>query len=187
MTRTGVGDAVVSTQVLLRGRHLRANPVARHAVRVICLVHDASGAAGAQDVAARFWAKTKRRRGRGEKGRWSINVFFCGSRRGRVVCGSPLTLALPLVLHVQVWVAFAFRLQQRALVFVGLAVRAADGSLPGDVGAVWRAHAARLAPPVHLAPFPRTTVDVVAGFYNTKIICLFLFVFLFCLFFSKRA
>lgn len=77
---------------------------------------------------------------------------------------TPLTLAFPLVLHVQVRVAFAFRLQQRALVFVGLSVRAADGSLPGDVGAVWRAHAARLAPPVHLAPFPRTTVDVVAGF-----------------------
>lgn len=76
----------------------------------------------------------------------------------------PLTLAFPLVLHVQVRVAFAFRLQQRALVFVGLSVRAADGSLPGDVGAVWRANAARLAPPVHLAPFPRTTVDVVAGF-----------------------
>lgn len=60
MTRTGVRDAVVSTQVLLRRGHLRANPVARHAVRVICLVHDARGAARAQDVAARFWAKTKR-------------------------------------------------------------------------------------------------------------------------------
>lgn len=55
VTRAGVGDAVVSAQVLLRRRHLRANPIARHAVRVVCLVHDARGAAGAQDVAARFW------------------------------------------------------------------------------------------------------------------------------------
>lgn len=55
MTRAGVSDAVVSTQVLLGRRHLGANPIARHAVRVVCLVHDACGAAGAQDVAARFW------------------------------------------------------------------------------------------------------------------------------------
>ena len=75
-----------------------------------------------------------------------------------------LTLALPLVLHVQVGVAFTFRLQQRAFVFVGLPIRAADRSFPGDVGAVWRAHAARLAPPVHLAPFPGPAVNVIAGF-----------------------
>lgn len=64
VTRTGIGDAIISAQVLLRGRHLRANPVARHAVGVICLVHDARGAAGAQDVAACFWAETKREGGR---------------------------------------------------------------------------------------------------------------------------
>lgn len=60
--------------------------------------------------------------------------------------------------------AFAFSLEQRALVFVGLPVRATYGSFPGDVGAVGRAHAARLAPSVHLAPLPGAAVDVIAGF-----------------------
>lgn len=69
VARAGVGDAVVPTQVLLRRRHLRANAVARHAVRVICLVHDARGAAGAQDVAARFWAKKTKRGGGGKESR----------------------------------------------------------------------------------------------------------------------
>lgn len=64
--------------------------------------------------------------------------------------------------------AFAFRLQQRALVLVGLSIRAAHRPLPGDVGAVRRAHAARLTPPVHLAPLPGPAVNIVAGFYNKK-------------------
>lgn len=128
VTRAGIDDPVVSTQVLLGRRHLGANPITRDTICVICLVHDACGAAGAQDVTARF-------------------------------------LALSLVLHVQVWVAFAFCLQQCAFVFVGLSIGAADGSLPGDVGAVWRTHAARLASSVHLAPFPGTTVNIVAGFF----------------------
>lgn len=55
----GVDDPVVAAQVLLRGRHFWANPITRHTVRVICLVHDARGAAGAQDIAARFWKGTK--------------------------------------------------------------------------------------------------------------------------------
>lgn len=59
MACTGVGDAIVSAQVLLWRRHLRANPVACNAVGVICLVHYARGAAGAEDVSARFWAETK--------------------------------------------------------------------------------------------------------------------------------
>lgn len=75
-----------------------------------------------------------------------------------------LTLALSLVLHVQVRVTFAFSLQQRAFVFVGLAVWAANRSLPGDVGAVWSAHAARLTSSVHLAPLSRTAINIVAGF-----------------------
>lgn len=56
VTRAGVDDPVVSTQVLLRRRHLGANPITRHTICVICLVHDACGAAGAQDVTARFLA-----------------------------------------------------------------------------------------------------------------------------------
>lgn len=55
VTRAGVDDPVVSTQVLLGRRHLGANPITRHTIRVICLVYDACGAAGAQDVTARFW------------------------------------------------------------------------------------------------------------------------------------
>lgn len=128
MTGAGIDDPVVSTQVLIRRRHLGANPITRHTIGVICLVHHACGAAGAQDVTARF-------------------------------------LAFTLVLHVQVWVAFAFRLEQCALVFVGLSVGAADGSLPGDVGAVWRAHAPRLTPPVHFAPLARPAVHIIAGFF----------------------
>lgn len=54
VTRAGIDDPVISTQVLLRRRHLWANPITRHTIRVICLVHDTRGAAGAQDVAARF-------------------------------------------------------------------------------------------------------------------------------------
>lgn len=85
VTRARVDDPVVSTQVLLRRRHIGANPITRHTIRVIRLVHDTCGAAGAQDVTARF-------------------------------------LALSLILHIQVWVAFAFRFQQSAFVFVGLPV-----------------------------------------------------------------
>ena len=59
--------------------------------------------------------------------------------------------------------AFAFRLEQCALILVGLPVRATHWSFPGDVGAVWGAHAAWFTPPVHLAPLARATVDVVAG------------------------
>lgn len=128
MTRAGIDDPIVSTQVLLRRRHLGANPITRHTICVICLVHDARGAAGAQDVAARL-------------------------------------LTLPLVLHVQVGMAFAFSLQQGAFVFVGLSIRAADRSLPRDVGAVWCAHAARLTSSVHLAPLPGPTVNIIAGFF----------------------
>lgn len=54
VTRAGIGDPVVSTQVLLGRRHLGANPITRHTICIICLVHDACGAAGAQDVTARF-------------------------------------------------------------------------------------------------------------------------------------
>ena len=54
VTRAGIDDPVVSTQVLVRRRHLGANPITRHTIRIICLVHDARGAAGAQDVTARF-------------------------------------------------------------------------------------------------------------------------------------
>lgn len=54
VTGAGVGDAVVSTQVLLGRRHLGANPITRHTICVVCLVHDAGGAARAQDVTARF-------------------------------------------------------------------------------------------------------------------------------------
>lgn len=75
-----------------------------------------------------------------------------------------LTLALSLVLHVQVRVAFAFSLQQCAFVLVGLPIGAADRSLPGDIGAVWCAHAARFTSPVHLASLPGATVNIVAGF-----------------------
>lgn len=128
VTRAGIDDPIVSTQVLLRRRHLGANPITRHTICVVCLVHDACGAAGAQDVTARF-------------------------------------LALSLVLHVQVGVAFTFRLQQCAFVFVGLSIRAADWPFPGDVGAVWRAHAARLASSVHLAPLSRPTVNIITGLF----------------------
>lgn len=79
-----------------------------------------------------------------------------------------LTLAFSLVLHVQVGVPLAFGLQQRALVLVGLPVGAADGPLPGDVGAVRGANAARLAPPVHLAPLPGAAVHVVAGLCKSR-------------------
>lgn len=51
----GVDDPVVPTQVLLRRSHLWADPITRHAVRVVCLVYDARGTAGAQDIAAGFW------------------------------------------------------------------------------------------------------------------------------------
>lgn len=82
--------------------------------------------------------------------------------------GTFLTLALSLVLYIQVRVSLALRLQQRALVLVGLPVGAADGSLPGDVGAVWRANAARLAPPVHLAPLSGAAINIVARFCNLE-------------------
>lgn len=95
--------------------------------------------------------------------RWTV----CRRNAGHLAMSQELkslTLALPLVLHVQVRVTFAFSLQQRAFVFVRLAVWAANRSLPGDVGAVWCAHAARLTSSVHLAPLSRTAVNIVAGF-----------------------
>lgn len=95
-------------------------------------------------------------------------VSLTFGKRKVMSLGIFLTFALSLVLHIQVRVSFAFSLQQRALVLVGLPVGAADGSLPGDVGAVWCANAARLTPPVHLAPLPGTAVNIVAGFYNSK-------------------
>lgn len=85
---------------------------------------------------------------------------------GKCALGTVLTLALSLVLYVQVRVPFALRLQQRALVLVGLPVAAADGSLPGNVRAVWCANAARLTPPVHLAPLSGAAVNIVARFCN---------------------
>lgn len=54
VTRARIDDPVVATQVLLRRRHLGANPITRDTICVICLVHDACGAAGAQHVTARF-------------------------------------------------------------------------------------------------------------------------------------
>lgn len=66
VTGAGIDDPVVSTQVLLRRRHLGANPITRHTIRVICLVHDAGGAAGAQDVTAGFCPDKENR-----------NFFFC--------------------------------------------------------------------------------------------------------------
>lgn len=50
----GVDDPVVPAQVLLGRRHFWANPITRHTVRVVCLVHDARGTARAQDIAARL-------------------------------------------------------------------------------------------------------------------------------------
>lgn len=128
MTRAGIDDPIVSTQVLLGRRHLGANPITRHTIRVVGLVYDACGAAGAQDVTARF-------------------------------------LAFALVLYVQIGVTFAFSFQQCAFVFVGLSIGAADRSFPGDVGAVWCAHAARLASSVQLALLSGPTVNIVAGFF----------------------
>lgn len=55
VTGAGIDDPVVSTQVLLRWRRIGANPITRHTVCVVCLVHDACGAARAQDIPARFW------------------------------------------------------------------------------------------------------------------------------------
>lgn len=55
VTRAGIDDPIVSTQVLLGRRRLGANPITRHTIRVVGLVYDACGAAGAQYVTARFW------------------------------------------------------------------------------------------------------------------------------------
>lgn len=100
-----------------------------------------------------------------EKG---IKIWQTQGNVPRSAWGIFLTFALSLVLYIQVRVSFALRLQQRALVLVGLPVGAADGSLPGDVGAVWCANAARLTPPVHLAPLSGAAVNIVAGFYNSE-------------------
>lgn len=100
-----------------------------------------------------------------EKG---IKIWPTQGNVPRSAWGIYLTFALSLVLYIQVRVSFALRLQQRALVLVGLPVGAADGSLPGDVGAVWCANAARLTPPVHLAPLSGAAVNIVAGFYNSE-------------------
>lgn len=61
---------------------------------------------------------------------------------------------------------FTFGLEQRALVFVCLSIRSADRSFPSDIGAVWRADAARLASPVNLASLSGSTVHVVARFWS---------------------
>lgn len=55
VTRAGIDDPIVSTQVLLGRRRLGANPITGHTIRVVGLVYDACGAAGAQYVTARFW------------------------------------------------------------------------------------------------------------------------------------
>lgn len=60
VTGAGVDDPVVSTQVLLGCRHLGANPITRHAIRVVRLIHDACGASRAQDVTARFCRESER-------------------------------------------------------------------------------------------------------------------------------
>lgn len=52
MTGTGVGHPIISTKVLLRGGGLRANPVTRHTVGIICLVYDTSGAAWTENISA---------------------------------------------------------------------------------------------------------------------------------------
>lgn len=80
---------------------------------------------------------------------------------------SLLTFALALILHIQVWVAFALSLQQHALIFVGLSIRAAHRTLPGDVGAVRCTDTARLTPSVHLAPLSGPTVNVVTRFWKS--------------------
>lgn len=54
VTGAGVHDAVVAAQVLFRGRHLGADPITRHTIGVVGLVHHAGGAARAQHVSARF-------------------------------------------------------------------------------------------------------------------------------------
>lgn len=54
VARARIGDPVVSTQVQIRRGRGRANPITRHTVRVIRLVHDAVGGSGAQDLTARF-------------------------------------------------------------------------------------------------------------------------------------
>lgn len=97
-----------------------------------------------------------------------INIWQMQGNVTRSASGIFLTLALSLVLYIQVRMPFALRLQQRALVLVGLPVGAADGSLPGDVGAVWCANAARLTPPVHFAPLSGAAVNIVAGFCNSE-------------------
>lgn len=109
-----------------------------------------------------------RRCGKPEHKNKSIDSWRMLGHVARSASQSFLTLALPLVLYVQVRLPFAFRLQQRALVLVGLPVGAADGSLPGDVGAVRCANAARLTPPVHLAPLSGAAVNIVAGFCNSE-------------------
>lgn len=104
MAGAGVDDPVVPTQVLLRRSHLWADPITRHAVRVVCLVYDARGTAGAQDIAAGF-CKSKNSCGKLKQKR----VLTLGKCKGMPL-GMFLTLALPLVLYIQVRVSFAFSL-----------------------------------------------------------------------------
>lgn len=52
MAGTGVGHAVVAAEILLRGGGLGADPVTRHAVGVVGLVHHTRGAARTEDVSA---------------------------------------------------------------------------------------------------------------------------------------
>lgn len=81
-------------------------------------------------------------------------VFLCESS------GLP-TFAFALILHLQIRVPFAFGFQQGTFISVRFPVRAAHRPLPGDVGAVWGADAARLTPPVHFTFLPRAAVHVI--------------------------
>lgn len=73
-------------------------------------------------------------------------------------------LAWPMVLHLQVGLALAPGLEERAAVAVRLAVRAAHGR-PARVGAVGGADATRLVPAAHAALLARPAVHVVARLF----------------------
>lgn len=78
-----------------------------------------------------------------------------------------LTFAVSLVHDLQVRVSHAAGHQQGALVLVRLPVTAANGVLPGNVGAVRGAHA--LGPPhLHFANLPRAAFDSLACVWMEK-------------------
>lgn len=52
MTGTGVGRSVIAAEILFRGGGLGADPVTRHTVGIIGLVHHTRGAAGTENVPA---------------------------------------------------------------------------------------------------------------------------------------